>query len=203
LRFRVAVEVAETATIEAENERSTGVVGGMDDARWSLMSEQGHPERHINEITAEVVRAAVRVHRGTGPGLLESVYQACMIYELLESELAVHAQKPLPVNYRDVRLDCGYRVDLFVANRLIVEIKSIEKLGPVHIAQMITYLKLSGCTVGLILNFNVPLMKQGIRRVVLGHEELSPKTPHSCGECVPTPAVEIPRETVASRSKTP
>jgi GxxExxY protein len=138
------------------------------------MVEGRHAERDINEITAEVVRAAVRVHRATGPGLFETVYQACMVYELLESGLAVHAQKPLPVRYRDVRLDCGFRIDLLVENRLIVELKAVEKLAPVHIAQMITYLKLSRCTLGLILNFNVALMKEGIRRVVLGHEERRP-----------------------------
>jgi GxxExxY protein len=120
----------------------------------------------LNEITEIIIGAAISVHRALGPGLLESVYLACLIYELIATDLKIETQRALPVVYRGVRLECGFRADLIVEGCVIVEVKSIERLAPVHQAQMITYLRLSGCSLGLILNFNTKLMKDGIKRAV-------------------------------------
>ena len=117
-------------------------------------------------VTDIVIGAAIAVHRELGPGLLESTYEACLVYELAERGVAVERQKSLPVNYRGVRIDCGYRIDLLVGNEVVVELKAVEGVMPIHEAQMLTYLRLSGLHVGLLLNFNVLLMKDGIRRVV-------------------------------------
>jgi len=106
------------------------------------------------------------VHRELGPGLLESTYEACLAYELANRGLAVERQKELPVKYRGVKLDCGYRIDLLVEKKVIVELKAIERLEPIHIAQVLSYLKLSGCNVGLLINFNVKVLKDGIRRLI-------------------------------------
>ena len=106
------------------------------------------------------------MHRALGPGLLESAYEACLTFELVEHSLKVEQQKPLPVVYRQIYLDCGYRLDLLVADSVIVELKAVEKLAPIHEAQLLTYLKLSRKKVGLLLNFNVVQMKDGIRRMV-------------------------------------
>jgi GxxExxY protein len=107
------------------------------------------------------------VHSELGPGLLESAYEECLYFELLQSGLIVHKQKPLPLVYRDVRLDAGYRVDLLVENSVIVEIKSVDAFNDVHLAQTLTYMKLSGCKLGLLVNFNVRHLKDGIKRVIL------------------------------------
>ena len=120
----------------------------------------------LNRITEIIIGAAIRVHRTLGPGLLESVYLACLAFELAEEGVGVETQRPIPVEYRGVRLECGFRADLIVEGAVIVEVKSLERLAPVHQAQMITYLRLSGCLVGLILNFNSSVMKDGIKRVV-------------------------------------
>jgi len=117
-------------------------------------------------VTDIVIGAAIAVHRELGPGLLESTYEACLVYELAEREVAVERQKSLPVNYRGVRIDCGYRIDLLVANEVVVELKAVERVMPIHEAQLLTYLRLSGFHVGLLLNFNVLLMRDGIRRMV-------------------------------------
>lgn len=101
-----------------------------------------------------------------GPGLLESSYEECLFYELVKRDLTVQKQKPLPLVYKEVKLEIGYRVDLLVENKVIIEIKSVEALNDVHLAQILTYLKLSDCKVGLLINFNVSLLKNGIRRVV-------------------------------------
>lgn len=106
------------------------------------------------------------VHRALGPGLLESAYEACLAFELAQRGLKVEQQKPLPVVYREVRLECGYRLDLLIEGQVIVEIKSIDSLLPIHKAQLLSYLKLSGCHVGLLINFNVRILKDGIVRVV-------------------------------------
>ncbi|MEE8621750.1 MAG: GxxExxY protein [Syntrophobacteria bacterium] len=127
--------------------------------------------KELNKITETVIGAAMAVHRELGPGLLESAYEACMVFELADRGLAVEQQKALPVQYRDVKLDCGYRLDLLVDGRVIVELKAVEKLEPIHEAQLLSYLKLSGCKVGLLINFNVRVLKLGIRRLVLGLEE--------------------------------
>lgn len=119
-----------------------------------------------NEIGKIVVDCAFRVHKTLGPGLLESTYEACLRYELTRANLKVEAQKALPVVYNEVKLECGYRIDLLVENKVIVEIKSVEVLNDVHLAQILTYLKLSCCKLGYLINFNVRLIKDGIRRVV-------------------------------------
>ena len=122
----------------------------------------------INAITQTIIGAAIEVHRTLGPGLLESAYEACLAFELTSRNLAVETQRPLPLGYHDVKLECGYRIDLLVAGTVVVEIKSVERLAPIHEAQMISYLKLSGCNVGLLINFNVCTLKDGIRRFVNG-----------------------------------
>ena len=121
----------------------------------------------LNKITEAIIGAAIDVHRALGPGLLESVYQACLAYELHERGFTVETEKPLPLVYREVRLDCGYRMDLLVEGLVIVELKSVENLAPIHEAQIISYLKLSGCKAGLLINFNVKYLKYGIKRIVL------------------------------------
>ncbi len=120
----------------------------------------------LNKITETIIGAAINVHRVLGPGLLESAYEACMVYELAQAGLKVEQQKPLPIVYRGVKLECGYRMDLMIDNEVIVEIKSIEKLLPIHQAQLLSYLKLSNCRVGLLINFNIKVLKNGIQRVV-------------------------------------
>jgi GxxExxY protein len=120
----------------------------------------------LNAITHKIIGAAIEVHRALGPGLLESAYEACLAFELAERDLKVEQQKPLPVVYKDVHLDCGYRLDLLVEDAVIVELKAVSELAPIHEAQVLSYLKLSGCKVGLLINFNVQVLKQGIRRLV-------------------------------------
>ena len=120
----------------------------------------------LNRVTEKIIGAAIRVHRALGPGLLESAYEACLAFELAELGLQVAQQQPLPVCYRGVRLSCGYRIDLIVDDRVIVEVKSVARIEPIHEAQLISYLKLSGRSVGLLINFNVKLLKNGIRRRV-------------------------------------
>ena len=122
----------------------------------------------LNKVTETIIGAAMTVHRALGPGLLESAYEACILHELTQAGLKVVQQKPLPIIYKGVTLDCGYRLDLMVEDEVIVEIKAIEKLLPIHTAQLISYLKLAGCNVGLLINFNVEVLKHGIQRVVSG-----------------------------------
>ena len=124
-----------------------------------------------NEITETIIKAAIEVHRALGPGLLESAYEECMAYELALQGISYDRQIPLPIFYKDRRLDCGYRLDLLVAKSVVVEIKAIEAIQPIHEAQLLTYLKLGGWKVGLLINFNVPLLKQGIKRIVLDFKE--------------------------------
>ena len=119
-----------------------------------------------NEISEKVIGAAIRIHSRLGPGLLESAYEECLYYELIKAGLNVEKQKGLPLIYEAVHLDCGYRIDLLVEKKLVIETKAVDALNDVHFAQILTYLRLSACKVGLLINFNVPLLKQGIRRVV-------------------------------------
>jgi GxxExxY protein len=119
-----------------------------------------------NELSYLLIGCAIRVHSALGPGLLESAYQACLAYELIHTGLRVEIQKGLPLVYHKVNLECGYRVDLLVENMLIIEIKSVEALTDVHLAQVLTYLRLSDLRLGFLLNFNVTRMKDGIKRVV-------------------------------------
>lgn len=125
----------------------------------------------INEITGEIISAGISVHRVLGPGLLESAYQQCLYQELTLRGIPFEREVPIPVEYRGVRLDCGYRLDLLVAGRVVVEVKAIEAIAPIHEAQLITYLRLGGWHVGLLMNFNVVVLKDGIRRRVLDLRE--------------------------------
>jgi GxxExxY protein len=120
----------------------------------------------INQITEKILSCAFKVHTVLGPGLLESAYEECLFYEIKKSQLHVEKQKSLPLVYFEVKLDAGYRIDLLVENKVIVELKSVEAINDVHLAQVLTYLKLSGCEVGLLINFNVKSLKNGIRRVI-------------------------------------
>lgn len=119
------------------------------------------------EITQTIINAAFEVHTVLGPGLLESTYEACLYYELNKAGLLVHRQMPLPVVYKEVELDIGYRIDLLVENKVVIDVKSVESIPDIHIAKLLTYLKLSGQKVGLLLNFNVSRMKDGIKRYVM------------------------------------
>jgi len=121
-----------------------------------------------NEISRSVIDVAMKVHSALGPGLLESTYEACLVHELRKSNLTVQAQMGLPVIYDGLKLDVGYRVDLLVEDLVIVELKSIEALNEVHTAQVLSYLKLSGKSLALLINFNVLHLKDGIRRFVMG-----------------------------------
>ena len=119
-----------------------------------------------NELSRIVFDCALKVHQSLGPGLLESAYEECLFYELKKIDLRVEKQKPLPLIYEEVKLDVGYRIDIIVENKLIIEIKSVEALNDVHFAQLLTYLKLTNCKLGLLINFNVSLIKNGVKRVV-------------------------------------
>lgn len=119
-----------------------------------------------NEIARIVVDCALKVHKALCPGLFESSYEECLWYELTRAGLSMEKQKALPLIYEQVRLEVGYRVDLLVCRKVVLEVKSVEGLTDVHLAQVLTYLKLSGCKLGMLINFNVALIKDGIRRVV-------------------------------------
>jgi GxxExxY protein len=121
----------------------------------------------INKVTEAIIGAAIEVHRSLGPGLLESAYKECLCRELSLREVQFEREKPLPLEYKGIHLECGYRLDLLVAGLVVVEIKAIEAIAPVHEAQVLTYLRLGGWRVGLLINFNVAVLKQGIRRKVL------------------------------------
>ena len=122
-----------------------------------------------NELTNKIIGCAIKVHKTLGPGLLESAYQACLHYELVKSSLSVEKEKPLPLVYEEVKLDCGYRMDLVVEKRIIVEVKSVDALSDIHLAQVFTYLKLNNNRFGPLINFYVLKLKDGIRRVVNGY----------------------------------
>jgi GxxExxY protein len=125
---------------------------------------------HINQITNVIIGAAIEVHKRLGPGLLESAYGECLCRELELRGLKFEKEKPLPVEYKGVKLECGYRLDYLVENCVVIEIKAIESIAPIHEAQLLTYLKLGGWRVGLLINFNVLILKQGVRRKILGFE---------------------------------
>lgn len=122
-----------------------------------------------DEISKIVFESALKVHKTLGPGLLESAYEECLYYELKKYDLVVEKQKPLPLIYEDVKMEVGYRIDIIIENKFIVEVKSVETLNDVHLAQLLTYLKLSNCKLGLLINFNVKLLKEGVRRVINGN----------------------------------
>ena len=121
----------------------------------------------FDELSNKVIGCAIEVHRNLGPGLLESTYEQCLAHELKIEGMPFKLQYPLPVEYKGINIDCGYRIDLLVANSLIVELKSVENVLPIHQAQLLTYMKLSGIKIGLLMNFNVKYMKNGIKRMVL------------------------------------
>ncbi len=125
----------------------------------------------INKLSSRIIGSAIEVHKALGPGLLESAYEECMCHELSLRELSFERQKPLAVKYKGRKLDCGYRLDIVVENAIILELKSCEKIEPIHKAQLLTYLKLSGLNLGLILNFNTTVMRDGIVRIVNELEE--------------------------------
>ncbi len=120
-----------------------------------------------NEITHEIIGAAIEVHRLLGPGLLESAYEECLAKELTLRKLTIERQKPVPVVYKDVKLECGYRIDLLVENRIVVELKSIESFAAIHEAIILTYLRLSGRRLGLLINFNVNVLRDGVKRYII------------------------------------
>lgn len=119
-----------------------------------------------NEISNKIIGCAIEVHKQLGPGLLESAYQECLYYELIQAELNVQKEVPMPIVYKEVKLDHGYRMDLLVENKVVIEIKTVEFLNDVHKAQVLTYLKLGNFRLGLLLNFHVSILKEGIKRVI-------------------------------------
>ena len=119
-----------------------------------------------NEISKIVIGFAIEVHKALGPGLLENTYQECLYYKLKKEGLKVEKEKPMPVIFEEVKLECGYRIDLLVEDKVVIELKSVEIVNDVHVAQTLTYMKLGGYKLGLLINFNVPLLKYGVRRVV-------------------------------------
>lgn len=124
----------------------------------------------INQLTYEVIGAAIDVHRKLGPGLLESAYRECLCRELFLRQVPFERERPLPLTYKGIRLECGYRLDILVNNQLALEIKSVEALAPIHDAQLLTYLRLGGWHVGLLFNFNVVVLKDGIHRKIMGYD---------------------------------
>ena len=131
---------------------------GSVDQMWS--------SKDINDLTGEVIGAAIEVQKALGPGLLESAYEECLCRELDLRKIPYERQKELPIEYKGVKLDCGYRLDIVVANQLILELKACENLQPIHEAQLLTYLRLTSSKVGLLINFNVPVLKEGIKRLI-------------------------------------
>jgi GxxExxY protein len=121
----------------------------------------------FDELSNKVIGCALEVHKALGPGLMKSVYEKCLSFELTNSGLRNETQKALPVNYKDIQIDCGYRIDILVEDKLIVELKSVDKVLPIHQSQILTYMKLAGVSTGLLLNFNVTKLRDGIKRFVL------------------------------------
>ena len=119
----------------------------------------------INQITEKIIGAAIEIHKTLGPGLLESAYEECLCYELSRARISFRRQVDLPVSYKEVKLDCGYRIDLLVEEEVIIELNTVEKLLPIHEAQLLTYLKMMDKRLGLLVNFNVPVLRDGIKRI--------------------------------------
>jgi GxxExxY protein len=122
-----------------------------------------------DEIARAVIGLSIEVHRALGPGLLESAYKECLYYKIIKAGLKVEKEKPMPLIFEEVKLDCGYRIDLLVEDKLVIELKSVESLTDVHFAQTLTYLKLGNFKLGLLINFNVALVKDGIKRIINGN----------------------------------
>lgn len=121
-----------------------------------------------NEIANKIVGSALDVHRALGPGLLESAYKECLAYKLQKAGLAIEKEKPIPLIFEEVKLDCGYRIDILVEKQVVIEIKSVDGLNDVHLAQILTYMRLGNYKLGLLMNFNISLLKHGIKRVING-----------------------------------
>ena len=118
----------------------------------------------LNEITQKIIGCAIQVHKSLGPGLLESAYEECLSYELIKNGLNIKRQQPTPVVYKEIKLECGYRIDILVENSVVVELKVVDEFNPVHEAQILTYMKFSNKSLGLLMNFNVTILRNGIRR---------------------------------------
>ena len=129
-------------------------------------AENAEKRSHYDRITEAIIGSAIEIHKFLGPGLLESAYEACLSYSLSQKGLNVERQKPLPLEYQGVKLDCGYRLDLMVQRSVIVELKSVQKIEPIHEAQLLSYLKLAQIKVGLLINFNVCVLTRGLKRMV-------------------------------------
>jgi len=136
------------------------------------MNRRGAEAQRENLLTGKIIGCAIEVHKELGPGLLESAYEQCLCHELALQGIAFERQVPLPVDYKGIRLDCGYLMDLVVEGEVIVELKTVEKILPIHEAQLLTYLKLYHRPVGLLVNFNVPILKDGVKRIVNQFQEL-------------------------------
>jgi len=121
----------------------------------------------INEITKKIIGCAIEVHRNLGPGLLESAYEECLAFELIKTGLNIKRQHPTPVVYKEIKLECGYRIDILVENSVVIELKVVDTVNPVHEAQILTYMKFANKTIGLLINFNVTILKNGIKRYIL------------------------------------
>ncbi|SRR6266498_5944016 len=132
------------------------------------MNSRETERKRLNELSAKAIGLCIEVHRETGAGLLESAYEECLAYELSRNGLRFERQKEMPLRYKDVLLDCGYRLDFLIEHSLIIELKAVDKLLPIHQAQLLTYLKLSQKPLGLLINFNVPMLKNGIQRMTTG-----------------------------------
>ena len=130
------------------------------------MNGMNHDNKY-SDLTGKIIGCAIEVHKALGPGLLESAYEECLAYELRNAGMRVEQQKALPIVYKDIKLDCGYRIDILVEDTVVVELKSVDALNPVHEAQVLTYLKFSGKKIGLLMNFNVTLLKNGMKRYML------------------------------------
>jgi len=142
-----------------------------------LFSDAANPDAYPNQRhLLAIIGAAIDVHRTLGPGLLESAYEQCLAHEFSLRQIPFERQKPLQVDYKGIQLDCSYRLDFLVADTVVVEVKAIEVLLPIHQAQLLSYLKLGGWKLGLLINFHVPLLREGIKRVVLGLEEVPKST---------------------------
>jgi GxxExxY protein len=135
------------------------------------LTESTENMKNVNELTELVIGSAIEVHRTLGPGLLESAYEVCLCCELSLRGVSFERQMAIPMEYKGVKLDCGYRADLIVAGKILVEIKAVDQLAPIHEAQLLSYLKLTGLKVGLLINFNERVLTHGIRRKVLGPPE--------------------------------
>jgi GxxExxY protein len=138
-----------------------------------MLNRGGAETPRENQLTEKIIGCGIEVHKALGPGLLESAYEECFCYELKQNGLSFSRQVPLPVEYKGIKLDCGYRIDVVVNDLIVIELKTVENILPIHEAQLLTYLKLSRRSVGLLMNFNVPVLKQGITRLVNRFQEAS------------------------------